>query len=175
MAREKSLLNEGSDEKQSLLENEESSDTRQSLISSDQLSDTEIMRKQIDFLAEVAKNGNVIFEVFSRNVNDEERKIRFNSTKVYGMNVINVEKIDLIRTRGYVRVNDIDIPLLNTKDTKLAPWYLFSKEDAINKATRLNQLELDKIIEEEGKREDALNDIRMAKEYMKVIVSKELV
>jgi hypothetical protein len=170
-----SLLDEGSEDNQSLLDNQDSSDTRQSLISSDQLSDAEIMRKQIDFLSEVAKNGNVIFEVFARNINDEEKKIKINSMKGYGMHVINVEKIDLVRTRGYVRVNDIDIPLLNTKDTKMAPWYLFNKEDAIAKVDRLNQLEYDRIEEEEHKAEEILNNVRMAKEYMREIITKGLV
>lgn len=173
MAKEKSLLQDDSEGRQSLLE-DQNQDDRRSLISPDQLSDAEIGRKQVDFFAELSKNGNVIFEVFARNINDEEKKIRFNSTKVFGLHEIRVETINLTKTRGYITVNDIDIPLLNTTSTKLAPWYLFSKEDAINKVIRLNQLELDKINEEEARREEALNDIRMAKEYMTTIVKKEL-
>ena len=162
-----------SDEKQSLL-NEEGND-QESLISPDQLSDAELSKKQIDFLSEISRNGNVIFEVFSRNINDEEKKIRFNSTKVYGMHEIRVENINFTHVRGYVTVNGIDIPLLNTKSTRLAPWYMFSKEQAIDKVVRLNRLELSKIEEEEEMRRNALNDILLAKEFMNEIVTKELV
>jgi len=161
---------DNSDEKEELdgksIINEEN--TSRTIIDKEDLSDKELQNKLGQAMTRLGENGMMIFVATKVPINDREKRTRFNSASVYQLKPILVGKIDITKTRGYIRINDeIDVPILNIKGKS---EYFFDKDEVIEIITRNNRIEKKIIDEEEERRLEGLEDIRFAKEFMEDIV-----
>ena len=174
MAKEKRESIIDDDTKESILDLE-----NESIISPDQLGDEELIRKQADFLMKVGRNGNKIIEIQSRNLSDykkdgDDEDLPITSAEVFTLKEHTVESVNFSETRGYVKVNGVDVPLLNTGLRKKRSMFLYDKDEAMSLIKKFNEIEGSKLQEEAEKAEKVAINLKRAKKFMDEVVRRNL-